>query len=66
MAVVVSVVMVVGLEVTLVALVMTQGDLAPDLVRVEMAVSLMEGVGTRRTGTKNTRSIQLCKNINPL
>ncbi len=51
--VVVSVAMVVGSEVTLVALVMTPGDLARDLTRVEMADSPTEGEGRRRKhGTK--------------
>ena len=59
-AVVVSVVMVVGSEVTLVALVTTRGDLALDLTRVEMEGSPMEeGEGMRRNGTNMA---QICDN----
>jgi hypothetical protein len=52
--VVVSVAMVVGSEVTLVVLVMTPGDLALDLTRVEMAGSPTEpeGEGRRKHGTE--------------
>lgn len=51
--VVVSVVTVVGSEVTLVVLVMTQGGLALDLTRVEMEGSPTEaGEGMKRHGTE--------------
>lgn len=65
---VVSMVMVVGSEVTLVALEMTQEDLARDSTRVEMEDSpTEEGEGRRRHGTENDISHKLngLKNLCP-
>ena len=60
--VVVSVATVVGSEVTLVALVMTRGDLARDLTRVETEDSpTEEGEGRRRHGTEKWHLSQTSK-----